>query len=152
MTTVPEEIEREIVIEAAPDTVWAAITKAEHLGAWFSRKGARVDLRPGGALRFDFDVDGGTHTGLGVVEKVDPPHLFAFRWARSADEEPHAANSTLVEFTLTPEGAGTRLRVVESGFRDELITEQEQVEHARGNADGWRIQLGRVHEYLTAGQ
>jgi uncharacterized protein YndB with AHSA1/START domain len=89
-------------------------------------------------------------TGLGVVEKLDPPHLFAFRWAHPENEEPRAGNSTLVEFTLTPEGDGTRLRVVESGFGDLDVSADEQRTYATGNSDGWRIQLGNVHEYVLA--
>ena len=55
----------------------------------------------------------------GRVVAVEPPTRFAYRWAPFKDpggEEPVEGNSTLVEFTLQPEGDGTRLRVVESGF------------------------------------
>ena len=58
-------------------------------------------------------------TSHGRVVAVEPRTRFSYRWApfkEPAGEEPVEGNSTLVEFTLAPEGDGTRLRVVESGF------------------------------------
>jgi uncharacterized protein YndB with AHSA1/START domain len=56
------------------------------------------------------------------IEKVDPPNYLAYRWAVAhPGEETTDANSTLVEFTLTPDGAGTRLRLTESGFASLVI-------------------------------
>ena len=39
--------------------------------------------------------------------------------------------------TLTPEGAGTRLRVVERGFGDLDLPETEQAQHVKDNTEGW---------------
>ena len=61
--------------------------------------------------------------------------------------EPVDGNSTLVEFTLTPEGDGTRLRVVESGF-DTLDTSAEQAERNHAdNVGGWTEMMRRVTDY-----
>ena len=58
----------------------------------------------------------GDQGGPVVVETVDPPARFSFRWNHPRGEDPVAGNSMLVEFTLTPEGTEqTRLRVSESG-------------------------------------
>ena len=46
---VPDQIERETVIAAPVERVWALLTEAEHLGRWFGDAGAEIDLRPGGA-------------------------------------------------------------------------------------------------------
>jgi hypothetical protein len=43
------------------------------------------------------------------------------------------AATTLVEFSLEPEGTGTRLRLVESGFGDER--------HREENSGGWDAEL-----------
>ena len=42
------------------------------------------------------------------------------------DEEATDANSTLVEFTLTPDGTGTRLRLAESGFASLVIPAERE--------------------------
>lgn len=141
---VPEHIEREILIDAPVDTVWAVVTEAEHVGAWFGDS-AEIDLRPGGEAILTWDAHGSFNA---TIEKVEPPHAFSFRWARPAGEKPREGNSTLVEFTLVPEGEGTRLRVVESGFRQLEATDEEQAKYAEENTQGWSFELDELAEYV----
>jgi uncharacterized protein YndB with AHSA1/START domain len=144
-----DSIEREVVIEAPVERVWELVTKAEHLGRWFGDAGAEVDLRPGGALELRWTEHGASR---GRVEAVEPPRLFVFRWAPYKDPggvDPTDGNSTRVEFTLSEEGDGTRLRVVESGF-DALDTSEEQrSKNLEGNTEGWRLELGELQDYAT---
>lgn len=143
---VPDRIEREIVIEASVDRVWSTLTEAEHLGTWFGDAGAEVDLREGGAILLEWREHG---KARGVIEAVDRPRYFAIRWALLFGEEPRPGNSTLVEFTLVPEGdARTRLGVVESGFRDLDVSDEEKVRHAEQNAGGWKSELDELREYV----
>ena len=72
---VPERIEREILIEAPIDVVWAVLTEPEHVAGWFSDS-AEVDLRPGGDATFTWHEHG---SALAWVERVEPPRFFAFR-------------------------------------------------------------------------
>ena len=44
----PDRIERSIEIAHPSATVWAALTTAEEISAWFGQ-GAAIDLRPGGS-------------------------------------------------------------------------------------------------------
>ena len=143
---VPEQIEREVMVEAPIERVWAVVTRAEHVGSWFGDAGAEIDLRPGGAMTITWTQHGTCHAR---VERVEPPHVFAYRWARPAHEEVHDGNSTLVEFTLTPEGEQTRLRVVESGFRLLDLPEEEQAKYAEGNTKGWRSELDELRAYAA---
>jgi uncharacterized protein YndB with AHSA1/START domain len=83
------------------------------------------------------------------VEKVDPPHSVAYRWARPAGAEPRAGNSTLIEFSLSEEGKGTRLRVVESGFAALEEAEEEKAKHFQENMQGWERELGELREYVS---
>src|SRR5215207_736980 len=111
---VPNEIEREMIIDAPVERVWELLTEAEHVGRWFSDAGAEIDLRPGGAMLLRWAEHGEFHAR---VEEVDPHRVFAFRGARDPGKTQFGdGNSTLVRFTLSPEGGTTRLRVVESGF------------------------------------
>lgn len=132
-----DRIEREVFIAADAARVWAVLTRPEHIGTWFgSGEPAEIDLRPGGRIVFDH----GEHGKLpAIVDRVEEPTLFSFRWAAddTGGREPTAANATVVEFTLTPEREGTRLRVVESGFAkveaDPAVVERRY----RANAGGW---------------
>jgi uncharacterized protein YndB with AHSA1/START domain len=81
--------------------------------------GAELDARPGGRFRIDAD---GVHVALGEYLEVDPPHRLVMTWGW-LDDESIPPGSTLVEITLTPEGAGTRLRLVHTGLPDEPARE-----------------------------
>jgi uncharacterized protein YndB with AHSA1/START domain len=81
------------------------------------------------------------------IERIEPERLFSYRWARLPDEQPGASNSTLVELTLTPEGNGTRLRVVESGFTALDLPESEQAEWAAENVEGWSGGFATLKEH-----
>lgn len=144
---VPDQIERETVINAPVERVWALITEAEHLGRWFGDAGAEIDLRPGGAIVLRW-ADHGTNRGRVVA--VEPPTRFAYRWAPFKDpggEEPAEGNSTLVEFTLEPKGDGTLLRVVESGFASLATSDEQRAANHAGNTRGWEFETGELAEY-----
>ena len=142
---VPDAIIREIEIEAPPDVVWGIVTEARHLAGWLSDE-AEIDLRPGGAMLL-------TWRGHGVyrarVETAEPPRVFAFRWVLRDGEEPAQGNSTLVVMTLTPTEAGTRLKVVESGFSALSWPEHERARYAGQNADGWVRELDELRAYAA---
>lgn len=141
---VPERIEREILIEAPLETVWAVVTEPEHIGGWFSDS-ADIDLRPGGKAILNWKEHGTAH---GRVEKVEPPRFFSFRWIRSAGTELREGNSTLVEFSLSAEGDGTRLRVVESGFPELDGSDDDKARYAEEHRQGWELELDELREYV----
>jgi uncharacterized protein YndB with AHSA1/START domain len=142
---VPDRIEQEILIDAPLDVVWAVVTEPEHVGSWFSQS-AEIDLQPGGEMTLTWAHYGAARAR---VEKVQPPHEFAFRWARTTESAPREGNSTLVEFTLTAEAGGTRLHVVESGFRELELPEEEQAKYAEENTEGWEHELGELRDYVA---
>lgn len=141
---IPDSIEREIVIDAPVQRVWDVLTGPAQMPEWFGGATATIDLQPGGGTVFRWDEHGTFH---GTIERIEPPHAFAFRWALTKDATPRRGNSTLVEFTLTPEGGGTRLRVVESGFRELDGTEESKAEHVASNRHGWADALAGLKAY-----
>jgi uncharacterized protein YndB with AHSA1/START domain len=141
----PDTISRETTIDAPPEVVWAIVTEARHLAGWFSDE-AEIDLRPGGAMLLSWHGHG---TYRARVETVQPPHTFAFRWVRREGADPVPGSSTLVVMTLTPDGAGTRLTVVESGFSDLAWAEDERIRYAGENARGWIMELDELRAYAA---
>ncbi len=138
-------IEREILIEAPPEVVWHTITEPDQMSLWFAD---RVDLvvEPGAHGYMQFGDQGGPV----VVETVDPPARFSFRWNHPCGEEPVAGNSMLVEFTLTPEGdERTRLRVAESGHELRDWPDAEKQRYADEHQDGWAEYLDRLASVLA---
>jgi uncharacterized protein YndB with AHSA1/START domain len=140
----PDRIERTVELAHPPDKVWAALTTADGLGAWFGNE-ATIDLRPGGAARMTWTQEG--FTAQMRVERVEEPTVFGFTWGIFGlpEEDPRR---TYVEFTLEPAGAGTRLTVVESGFAQ--LAEDAHTKAYDGNTDGWAKELGELAAYLDA--
>jgi uncharacterized protein YndB with AHSA1/START domain len=136
-------IEREVLIEASRERVWAALTDPEHIVGWFGDK-AEMDPQPGGRAAFGWR-DLGSYRA--VVSRAEPPSFLSYRWARDIDTEPAEGNSTLVEFSLTDVFAGTLLRVVETGFASLHATEAEQEYAVRDNTEGWQSELAELKEY-----
>jgi uncharacterized protein YndB with AHSA1/START domain len=141
---VPERIEREILIAAPLEVVWAVVTEPEHIAGWFGDS-AEIDLRSGGKAIFTWREHGSVH---GRVETVQRPHFFSFRWIRGSETEVREGNSTLVEFSLSPEDGGTRLRVVESGFPKLDASDADKTTDVDEHRQGWVLELDDLREYV----
>ncbi len=131
---ISDTIEREIVIAAKPDKVWPLVAEP---GFW-----ATDDETVHGTLAEEGQTLVVRHSEHGEfplrVEKVDPPNYLAYRWVSAfPGEELREDNSTLVEFTLTPESDGTRLRVVESGFAALPTSEENRLNVVKDHTVGW---------------
>jgi uncharacterized protein YndB with AHSA1/START domain len=141
-------IKREVLIEAPIQVVWRTITDPDQMSKWFAdRVELVVEAGAHGYMHF------GDQGGPVVVETVDPPTHFSFRWNYPSGEEPVAGNSMLVEFTLTPEGnERTRLRVAESGHELLAWPEAEKERYAEEHQDGWGEYLDRFANVLAERQ
>jgi uncharacterized protein YndB with AHSA1/START domain len=138
-------IDREVVVDAPAEVVWRTITEPDQISRWFAD---RVDLvvEPGARGYMQFGDQGGPV----VVETVDPPRRFSFRWNHPVDEDPVQGNSMLVEFTLMPEGdERTRLRVTESGHELRDWPDSEKQRYADEHRGGWTEFLDRLANLFT---
>ena len=139
----PDRIERTVELAAPPERVWAALTTAEGLAAWFGDEAA-IDPRPGGSAWMKWNEG---HTAQMRVERVEEPRVFGFTWHIFGlpDDDPRR---TYVEFTLEPADGGTRLTVVESGFAQ--LSAEAFHEAFDGNTRGWASELAELGAYLDA--
>lgn len=136
------QVTRTLLIHAAPPTVWAALTQDDLIARWFGQRASLPDLRVGGEGTFGFDGYGEFAVR---IEEYDEPRTFAFTWTNQSGAPLRPDNSTLVRFTLTPEGEGTVLAVVESGF--------ERLGGGAGDAmtsnrSGWTGELDELVAFL----
>lgn len=141
-------IERELYIEASPETVFDVISRPEHVARWWP-DGATYDVKAGatGEIVFGDPATDGKAVTLNIIE-VDPPTTFSFRWTHDAGTEPTTDNSLFVTFALTASGSGTLLRFVETGFRargwDEATFKATYTDHI----NGWNRFLARLAPYV----
>jgi uncharacterized protein YndB with AHSA1/START domain len=160
---VPNAIEKSILLRAPRERVWRAISTASEFGAWFgvhfdepfvagkTITGAIVPTTVDPEVAKLQEPHRGTPFTV-VVETIDPPREFAFRWHPFAidkgtdySKEP----TTLVSFKLSdaPDGNGTVLTIVESGF--DGIPLERRAQAFRANEGGWSHQCKLVEKYLA---
>jgi uncharacterized protein YndB with AHSA1/START domain len=137
----PDRIERTVRLASPPGDVWAALTTAEGLSAWFGER-ATIDLRPGGAASMTFA--GGMTVDM-RVERVEEPTVFAYTW-RLPDLPDDDPRRTYVEFTLEPDGVGTVLSVTETGFAQLPVDTRSDTYDS--HSEGWSRELGELVEHL----
>jgi uncharacterized protein YndB with AHSA1/START domain len=138
-----DEIRKELELDAPVARVWEAITTVEGLSSWFG-DAAEIELAPGGRARFAWtELEGESHA---IIDRVEPPNRFAFRWD-AIRGVPVEDVFTTVDFHLESVGGGTRLTMVESGFAS--IPEEHYEKRIAENTGGWDAELNDLVEYLS---
>jgi uncharacterized protein YndB with AHSA1/START domain len=157
-----DRIERKVILGAAPEIVWRAISDSQAFGRWFGVKfdGPFVADQPmvGHITPTEVDAEVAAaqkdYAGMPfklTVEAVEPERLFSFRWhpfAIDPDRDYSAEPMTLVEFNLRPFDVGTELTIVESGF-DQIPLDRRE-EAFEMNTHGWEAQARLISNYLES--
>lgn len=104
-------VEKRVVYPVGREEVWAAITRPEELSRWFGMEVVSLDLRPAGRIVFK---DGGGTSRRALVEEVEPPCRFVFRWLPTPAGGPARDPGSRVDFLLEEVPEGTALTVVET--------------------------------------
>jgi uncharacterized protein YndB with AHSA1/START domain len=109
------DLKLERVYPHAPERVWRALTDRRALSQWLME----TDFEPRLGHRFTFRAkpqpgwDGVTYC---EVTELDPPRRVAYTWRGGSGQDRPPTLDTVVRFTLTPEGSGTRLTLEHTGF------------------------------------
>ncbi len=134
-----KNIEKELFLKAAPERVFQALTEKAELERWFVKQ-IEIDLRPGGAVSFDWDRAGGVFE-VGKILVLEAPHRFSYTW------EALSPAPTPVIFELTAENDGTRLHLTHTG-----IGEGEDWENYYAALNnGWNVHLSHLTDWLESG-
>lgn len=148
--TIPDRIEKKVVLQAPRARVWRALTDAREFSEWF-RVSLRGQFEQGKEISGPVRYPGYEHlTMTALVERIEPERLFSFRWHPAAldpkvdySKEP----MTLVEFRLEDAPGGTLLTVTESGFQSLPAARQPFVHEA--NTSGWEEQLRNIERHVA---
>ena len=140
-TTAPSQIETiafEIELQHAPEKVWRAITDPALLAEWLLPV-VEGSLAPGQAFMFrtqPYPAWDGT-VSCRVIES-DEPRRLSYTWVVGDMEL-----DTIVTFTLTPTASGTRLSIVQTGFKP------AQKQASGGARYGWKMMGGKLVDLLA---
>jgi uncharacterized protein YndB with AHSA1/START domain len=127
-------VEREIA--HPPEKIWRALTQPHLIAEWLMRN----DFNPVVGHRFNLRGDWGGVLDCEVLV-VEPNRALSYTWDLT-HEDPAFDLRSVVTFTLTPTGIGTRLRMEQSGFRP------DQKQAYGGAKAGWPQFLAKLEQVL----
>jgi uncharacterized protein YndB with AHSA1/START domain len=141
-TTAPsqtESISFDFDLPHAPDKVWRALTDPALLEEWLLPVvGRDLQLAPGAAFTLKTDpYPGWDGTVQCRMLEIEAHRKLSYRWAAGGFID------SVVTFTLTPTPSGTRLHLVQSGFR------ADQKQNFAGARYGWKMMGGKLVDLLA---
>jgi uncharacterized protein YndB with AHSA1/START domain len=146
-----DRIEKLVNLDAPRSRVWRALTDHTQFNQWFGVS-LTTPFSPGAAVSGKLTIPKYDQFTLTIwIESMEPERFFSFRWHPYAVEEGvdySAEPTTLVSFTLEDAGAGTRLKIVESGF--DAIPESRRAKAFSMNNRGWDGQAENIRKFVSA--
>ena len=138
-TTAPSQTESlsfEFDLHHLPEKVWRALTDPVLLTEWLLPV-IELKLEPGAAFTLKTQPQPGWD---GIVNcrflEIEAQRKLSWRWVVGDID-------TVVTFTLTPTASGTRLSLVQSGFRP------DQKQNLGGARYGWKMMGGKLVDLLA---
>ena len=131
-----ESISFEFELNHPPEKVWRALTDPALLAEWLLPV-IGLELEPGTAFTFKTQPYPGWD---GVVNcrmlEIEPQRKLSYAWTVPFLD-------TVVTFTLTPTATGTRLSLVQSGFKP------DQKRESGGARYGWKMMGAKLVDLLA---
>jgi uncharacterized protein YndB with AHSA1/START domain len=133
--TQTDSISFEVDLPHPPEKVWRALTDTSLLAEWLLPV-AEGKVASGAAFVFKTQPHPGWDGTVSCrVLEMDAPNRLSYAWTVPFLD-------TVVTFTLTPTLAGTRLSIVQSGFKP------DQKQNFGGARYGWKMMGGKLVDLL----
>jgi uncharacterized protein YndB with AHSA1/START domain len=134
-TSQTDTLSFELELDHLPEKVWRALTDPALLAEWLL-PAVDFELARGAAFTFQAPPQPGWD---GIVHcrfvEIEAPRTLRYTWRVGGMD-------TVVTFTLTPTASGTRLSLVQSGFRP------DQKQNFGGARYGWKLMGGKLEGLL----
>jgi uncharacterized protein YndB with AHSA1/START domain len=131
-----ETISFELDLRHSPEKVWRALTEPALLAEWLLPV-FELKLEPGAAFTFKTQAYPGWDGTVSCrMLEVEAQKKLRYSWTLPFLD-------TVVTFTLTPTASGTRLSIVQSGFK------REQKQESGGARYGWNLMGGKLVDLLA---
>jgi uncharacterized protein YndB with AHSA1/START domain len=133
---VTDSLSLELDLDHPPEKVWRALTDPALLTEWLLPV-VGLRLEPGAAFTLKAQAFPGWDGTVSCrLLEIDAPRKLSYTWTVPFLE-------TVVTFTLTPTASGTRLSIVQSGFKREQKREQG------GARYGWNMMGDKLVDLLA---
>ena len=131
----PESISFEFDLQHSPEKVWRALTDPALLAEWLLPV-IGLELEPGASFTFKTQAYPGWDGTVNCrFVEIEPNRKLSYTWAVPFLD-------TVVTFTLTPTASGTRLSLVQSGFKS------DQKRESGGARYGWKMMGEKLIDLL----
>jgi uncharacterized protein YndB with AHSA1/START domain len=132
-----DSISFELELSHSPAKVWRALTDPALLGEWLLPV-VGLELQPGAAFTFKTQpYPGWDGTVSCRALEIEEQRKLSYTWVVGD------MLNTVVTFTLTPTASGTRLSIVQSGFKP------EQKQNFGGARYGWKMMGAKLVDLLA---
>ena len=126
-------------LEHSPEKVWRALTDPVLLAEWLLPVSG-LELEPGAAFTFKTQPYPGWDGTVNCrILEIEAHRKLSYTWVVGDD----MTLDTVVTFTLAPTASGTRLSIVQSGFR------LDQKQAFGGARYGWKMMSGKLVDLLA---
>jgi uncharacterized protein YndB with AHSA1/START domain len=132
-----ESISFDFDLHHSPEKVWRTLTDPALLAEWLLPV-IDLKLEPGAAFTFKTHPHPGWDGTVNCrILEIEPKRKLSYKWVVGFGLD------TVVTFTLTPTESGTRLSLVQSGFKP------DQKQNFGGARYGWKMMSGKLIDLLT---
>ena len=147
-----DAIEKSILLSAAPDRGWRALSDAAEFGRWF-RAEVTGEMREGAVLGCRSLYPGTEHMRWDMyIHVMEPNRRLVWDWPAfdpsAFPDDPDSNARLTVEIAIAPEGDSTRLTLRESGFAN--LPEGPALAVWQRNEGGWTMQLDNIAAHVAA--
>ncbi|EWT01576.1 ATPase [Intrasporangium oryzae NRRL B-24470] len=135
----------EVMVDAAPDTVWGALTEPDQVRSWMVGTELSTDWRVGSPITWRGEMNGSPYEDKGeVLENDEPRHLSFSHYSPLMGQEDRPENYHTVTYDLAPTADGERTTVT--------LTQDgnESAEQARQFSENWQSMLDALKRTVEA--
>jgi uncharacterized protein YndB with AHSA1/START domain len=131
----------EIVVNAAPERVWSALTDPDQIAVYLGGSHVDTTWEVGSLITWTGEYDGHAYRDSGEVLIFDEPHVLSVtHYSPLMGQEDRPENYHTLVYTITPYDGGTRLSLVQDNCADEVQSAQF--------SRNWQTMLDQIKNHL----
>ena len=135
-------IKKIIKISAPISSVFSALTTSNEILAYYPLKEVNSEWVLGSQVLYKGEVNGVPFTDFGVIEKIQSPNVYAYRyWSDNHGTQRTPENHLSISYSLSGSAEGTELTVTQSNIKSEKMYELME-------GQVWDYLLGSIKVYV----